>query len=191
MQLLFTIAALLLCCTSTSSFSLFGRRFATSLTKMAGGSDFYSLVEKDGKGSPFSFEQFRGRIIYGVNVASKCGYTASGYALLERLSALKEKGVECVLFPCNQFGGQEPGSNADIEQFCALKGVKGATVLDKADVNGANTRPTYKYLKEKGVMGDVSWNFAGAFIIDKSGNPIAVKDSKQVEKTITEMLGGK
>ena len=93
-----------------------------------------------------------------------------------------------LILPCNQFGGQEPGSATEIEEFCALKGVKGANVLEKADVNGPKTRPAYKYLKEKGVLGDVSWNFAGAFIVDKAGNAMAVKDSKAVERTIADLV---
>ena len=64
----------------------------------------------------------------------------------------------------------QPGSNEQIESFCASKGVKDATIFAKADVNGANTRPTYRYLKEKGVFGDISWNFAGKFLIDRAGN---------------------
>ena len=64
----------------------------------------------------------------------------------------------------------QPGSDGEIASFCALKGVKNANVFTKADVNGPNTRPTYKYLKEQGVLGgDVAWNFAGKFIVDKDG----------------------
>jgi len=97
-------------------------------------------------------------------------YTLSGYALLSKLSALKDQGVEVALFPCNQFGGQEPGTDTQVVEFCTLKGVKDANVFTKADVNGPGTRPTYKFLKEKGVLGDVAWNFAGKFIVDKDGN---------------------
>jgi len=86
------------------------------------------------------------------------------------LSALKDQGVEVALFPCNQFGGQEPGTDTQVVEFCTLKGVKDANVFTKADVNGPSTRPTYKFLKEKGVLGDVAWNFAGKFIVDKEGN---------------------
>lgn len=68
---------------------------------------FYDITEIDAHGNAVSFEQFRGKVVYGVNVASKCGYTASGYALLARLSKLKDLGVEVALFPCNQFGAQE------------------------------------------------------------------------------------
>ena len=59
------------------------------------------------KGKDFSFENFKGKVVYGVNVASKCGYTASGYALLSKIAEMKDQGVEVAIFPCNQFGGQE------------------------------------------------------------------------------------
>jgi|LauGreDrversion4_1035100.scaffolds.fasta_scaffold237781_1 glutathione peroxidase len=183
------LAALSLFLVGSASAFRFGRAFGLgrtlTTTMMA---DFYSIVEKDSKGNDFSFDKLRGKVVYGVNVASKCGYTASGYALLERISAMKEKGVEVLILPCNQFGGQEPGSASEIEAFCAIKNVKGANILTKADVNGPATRPTYKHLKEKGVLGDIAWNFAGAFIVDKSGNAVAVKDSKSVEAQISKLL---
>ncbi len=69
-------------------------------------SSFYDIVEKDASGNDVSFSKFKGKVVYGVNVASKCGYTASGYALLAKLSKLKSQGVEVALFPCNQFMGQ-------------------------------------------------------------------------------------
>ena len=125
-----------------------------------------------------SFEQFKGKVVYGVNVASKCGYTKSGYELLEKIS--KMDNVEVLLFPCNQFGGQEPGSDAEIEQFCALKNVQGATVFTKGDVNGADTRDTYKLVKDELKMGDVAWNFAGKFIVDKEGKILPVKREKNL-----------
>ena len=59
------------------------------------------------QGKDFSFENFKGKVVYGVNVASKCGYTASGYALLSKIAEMKDQGVEVAIFPCNQFGGQE------------------------------------------------------------------------------------
>jgi glutathione peroxidase-family protein len=63
---------------------------------------FYDLIEKDASGADFSFSNFAGKVVYGVNVASECGDTAAGYDLLASLSKLKEKGVEVALFPCNQ-----------------------------------------------------------------------------------------
>jgi glutathione peroxidase len=76
---------------------------ATSL-KMAAStpSSFYEIVEKDNNGNDVSFEKFRGKVVYGVNVASRCGYTASGYALLSRIAEMKDLGVEVAIFPCNQ-----------------------------------------------------------------------------------------
>lgn len=85
-------------------------------------SNFYDIVEKDANGQTVKFDKFKGKVVYGVNVASKCGYTASGYALLEKVAKLP--GVEVALFPCNQFLGQEPGSDADVQKFCVLKGTR-------------------------------------------------------------------
>jgi glutathione peroxidase-family protein len=74
-----------------------------------------------------------------------------------------------------------------VANFCALKGVEGANVFTKADVNGPNTRPTYKFLKAQGVLGDVAWNFAGKFIVDKEGNVLPVKSEKDLEATIAKL----
>ena len=87
---------------SVSSFGLkpFARAHSTSrILKMA---SFYDIVEKDANGNEFPFSNFRGKVVYGVNVASRCGYTASGYALLSRIAAMKDQGVEVAIFPCNQ-----------------------------------------------------------------------------------------
>jgi hypothetical protein len=95
-----------------------GFRKVSSSSKMA--SNFYDIVEKDANGQMVKFDKFKGKVVYGVNVASKCGYTASGYSLLSKVS--KMPGVEVALFPCNQFLGQEPGSDADVANFCVMKG---------------------------------------------------------------------
>lgn len=140
--LISTIKAFSITTTKTSSFSILKNTIAN--LKM---STFYDIVEKDSKGQDFAFSNFRGKVVYGVNVASKCGYTASGYELIKKLTALKGQGVEVALFPCNQFGKQEPGTETEIEQFCALKGAQGANLFAKGDVNGPNTRPTYAYVR--------------------------------------------
>lgn len=162
----------------------FGNSFSL---KMA--NSFYDITEKGADGKDIAFSNFRGKVVYGVNVASKCGYTASGYALLSKIAKLKAEGkpVEVLVFPCNQFGAQEPGTDQEVANFCALKGVPNATVLTKADVNGPQTRPTYKFLKEKKIFGDIAWNFAGKFIIDKDGNPLPVKSDGEVEKLVTDL----
>ena len=116
----------------------------------------------------------------------RCGYTASGYELISKLS--KKDGVAVLLFPCNQFGAQEPGSNADILSFCALNGADAAITLEKGDVNGENTRPTYQYIKTATGMPTVRWNFAGKFLVDKSGTPHLIADEKNIETDIERML---
>ena len=168
---------------STSAFFGSMKSAIPGSTKVA--SSFYDVVEKDSKGKDVKFDKFKGKVVYGVNVASKCGYTSSGYALLEKISAMD--GVEVALFPCNQFGGQEPGSNKEIESFCAMKNVKGANIFEKADVNGPSTRPAYKFLKDTKVIGDVAWNFAGKFLVDKEGNVMAVKSEKELLASIEKL----
>jgi glutathione peroxidase-family protein len=187
-SLLVILIALMACDTDAFSFNPFAAFGKGSSANLADApQNFYDIVETDGKGQPVNFNKFKGKVVYGVNVASKCGYTASGYALLERISAMKDQGVEVMIFPCNQFGGQEPGTDAEVANFCAIKGVKGANVFTKGDVNGPKTRPTYAYLKSKGVLNNVAWNFAGKFVIDKEGNPMPVKNEKNLEADIARL----
>ena len=185
MQLLHLLA-MVSAMTSVLSFSRSPSSRLFTAARSLSMNSFYDITEKDYQGQAINFSKFKGKVVYGVNVASKCGYTASGYNLLSKIA--KIDGAEVLLFPCNQFGGQEPGSNQEIAEFCAAKGVAGANVFEKADVNGPKTRPTYKFLKEKGVIqGDVAWNFAGKFIVDKEGNVLPVKSEKNLEADIVAM----
>jgi glutathione peroxidase len=112
---------------------------------------------------------YQGKALLVVNVASKCGYTPQ-YQGLEKLhEEFNDKGLAVVGFPCNQFGGQEPGSTQDIQDFCTTNyGVK-FDMMEKVDVNGAQTHPFYQWLKENApVKGEVQWNFE-KFLIDKKG----------------------
>lgn len=97
-----------------------------------------------------------------VNVATKCGFTASNYAQLAELDAkYHSRGLRILLFPCNQFGNQEPGTGEDVCHF--IEGYsKQFTIAEKCDVNGKNEHPVYAYLKEKqhGFLFDaIKWNF--------------------------------
>jgi glutathione peroxidase len=170
---------------STSAFFGALKNLGATSSKL-GASGFYDLVEKDSAGKDVKFDKFKGKVVYGVNVASKCGYTASGYKLLEKISAMD--GAEVLLFPCNQFGGQEPGTSQEIESFCAMKNVKGANIFEKADVNGPSTRPAYKFLKDNKVIGDVAWNFAGKFLVDKEGKVMPVRSESDLLKSIQKEL---
>ena len=92
------------------------------------------------------------------------------------------------MFPCNQFGSQEPKCDSDINDFSIGKGVVGGHLFTKADVNGANTRPTYVVVKEALALGDISWNFAGSFIVDKTGNIHRAGMGADVEETIDRLV---
>nr|BBB37584.1 glutathione peroxidase [Chattonella marina var. antiqua] len=108
-----------------------------------------------------------------VNVASACGLTASNYQELPQLyEKYGEEGLEILAFPCNQFGAQEPGSNAEIQKFAKARGAE-FPVFSKIDVNGDAEHPLYTYLKsEKGELGgnDIKWNFS-KFLVDAEGKP--------------------
>ena len=146
-------------------------------------------------GSKIEAKQFEGKALLFVNVASKCGYT-SQYAGLQALyETYKDQGLEIVGVPCNQFGGQEPGSAEEIQTFCKLNyGVK-FTLLEKQDVNGENRSKLYQTLvtSDKGNGTNIRWNFE-KFLVDKNGNVVgrfnsAVKpDSVELKNAIEGVL---
>ena len=118
--------------------------------------NFYELVDTDINGQQISFERFRGKVVLVVNVASYCGYTAENYDLFRSLRKYIDWGLEIVIFPCNQFGSQEPGSSADIVQFAKQQKFEGL-IMSKADVNGPHTSPTFKFLKQYKGNRDIGW----------------------------------
>ena len=117
---------------------------------------------------------YKGNIILVVNTASKCGFTPQLKDLEELYKEYKDSGVEILGFPCNQFLNQEPGDNKEVKNFCQINYGVTFNMFEKIDVNGSNTHPIYKYLKEqeKGLLTkDIKWNFT-KFLIDKEGNVI-------------------
>lgn len=135
----------------------------------------YDFKADDIDGNEVSLEKYRGHVCLIVNVASKWGGTTKNYT---QLQALYEKyssaeGLRILAFPCNQFGGQEPGTNADIKEFVKKFNVT-FDMFSKIDVNGDNAHPLWKYLKEKqhGTLGNfIKWNFS-KFLVDKNGQPV-------------------
>jgi len=124
-------------------------------------------------GETVDLEDYEGNVVLIVNVASKCGLTPQ-YAGLQKLyQEYEKKGFVVLGFPCNQFASQEPGSEADIKQFCSTKYSVSFPMFSKVDVNGDDAAPIYKYLTAKDVKpkgkGRVSWNFE-KFLIDREGN---------------------
>lgn len=135
----------------------------------------YEFTANDIKGNPVSLEKYKGHVCIIVNVASQCGYTKNNYAELVDLynEYSESKGLRILAFPCNQFAGQEPGSNDEICEFVKSKNVN-FDMFDKLNVNGNDAHLLWKFLKHKqgGTMGDfIKWNFT-KFIIDKNGQPV-------------------
>ena len=139
---------------------------------MAGLYDF-SAVTLAGQEIPL--KQFEGQVLLIVNTASACGLTPQ-YKSLEALHReLAPRGFEVLGFPCNQFGNQEPGGAAQIEQFCATNYGVTFPMFAKIDVNGSKAHPLFKYLtsQRSGLLGpSIKWNFT-KFLIDRSGKVVA------------------
>ncbi|KAI9823785.1 MAG: hypothetical protein M1832_002342 [Thelocarpon impressellum] len=143
---------------------------------MASATTVYDFKPLDKKGEPYPLEAHKGRVLLLVNVASKCGFTPQygGLETLYKSVSAKHPGDDFLIlgFPCNQFGGQEPGSDADIQSFCALNYGVSFPVLGKTDVNGDGASPLWEWLKNEkpGVMGlkRVKWNFE-KFLIGRDG----------------------
>jgi glutathione peroxidase len=115
----------------------------------------------------------RGKVVLAVNVASRCGYT-SQYTGLERLQAeLEGEGFAVVGFPCNQFGGQEPGTELEIREFCSTRYDVTFPLAAKIEVNGPGRHPLYEWLTSpgNGHPGDIGWNFE-KFLIGRDGRVI-------------------
>jgi glutathione peroxidase len=122
-----------------------------------------------------SLEQFRGKVALIVNTASKCGFTPQ-YAGLEQLyQTYKDRGLQVLAFPCNQFGGQEPGTADQIGAFCETHYSISFPVFEKICVNGPDTHPLYRFLEQQkpGIFGlrRILWNFT-KFLVDQEGNVV-------------------
>ncbi|XP_057539634.1 probable phospholipid hydroperoxide glutathione peroxidase [Amaranthus tricolor] len=153
----------------------------------------FTVKDIDGKEVPLS--KFKGKVLLIVNVASKCGLTSSNYTELSHLyEKYKTQGFEILAFPCNQFGGQEPGSNPEIKKFACTRFKAEFPIFDKVDVNGPNTAPVYQFLKASagGLLGDlIKWNFE-KFLVDKNGKVVQryapTTSPFQIEKDIQKLL---
>lgn len=176
----------------------------------------YDFTVKDAKGNDVSMNDYRGKVLLIVNTATGCGFTPQYDGLQDLYEAYQPQGFEILDFPCNQFGEQAPGTEAEIVSFCT--GRYGITFRQfaKIDVNGDNALPLFTLLKEaipeetlsglKAKMamkaisaisrnakqpGDIKWNFT-KFLIDREGNVVArfapTDTPKEIEKNIKELL---
>ncbi len=135
----------------------------------------YDFSAKTIDGAEQSLSKYKGQVLLVVNVASECGFTPQ-YKGLEALHRkLARKGLAILAFPCNQFGKQEPGDEAEIKNFCSTKYDVSFPLFAKIDVNGAKAHPLYKFLKReaKGLLRSeaVKWNFT-KFLVDRNGKVV-------------------
>lgn len=158
----------------------------------------YDIKLKDIDGKDTSLAAYKGKAVLIVNVASKCGYTRQYAGLEATYQKYKDQGFVVLGFPCNQFGGQEPGTNEDIKQFCSSKYSVTFPLFDKIEVNGANRHPLYVALagKDSTFPGDIKWNF-NKFLIGKDGKVVkrfdsgVTPDSEELTKAVEATLAAK
>ena len=177
----------------------------------------YDYKIKKSNGEELDLKDLKGKVIMVVNTATGCGFTPQYAPIEEMYKKYHDKGLEILDIPCNQFGGQAPGSDDEIHEFCTLHYNTTFEQMKKADVNGENELPLYTYLKSvKGFEGfpdgqhkemmeqmmakidpdwdkkpDIKWNFT-KFIIDREGNVVArfepMADMNEVEECIKSLL---
>jgi glutathione peroxidase len=136
----------------------------------------YDFTAQSLDGEPAPLSDHRGRVLLVVNTASRCGFTPQ-YAGLEALwRKYGDKGLTILGFPCNQFGGQEPGNAEEIASFCSLTYDVSFPMMSKIEVNGPGADPLYAWLKheKKGLLGSeaIKWNFT-KFLIGRDGEVVA------------------
>jgi glutathione peroxidase len=146
-------------------------------------------------GKEVALAQYQGKVVLVVNVASLCGFTPQYQGLEALYEKYKDKGLVVLGFPCNQFGAQEPGTEAEIVKFCSSKYNVTFPMFSKVDVNGPRACDLYKTLKSKASPpGDIKWNFE-KFLINRQGEVVARFGSKvkpegsELEKAIEAELG--
>ena len=151
---------------------------------------FHDFEAKSIDGQQRALRDYAGKVVLVVNVASRCGLTPQ-YARLEELyGKYKDRGLEVVGFPCNQFGGQEPGTEAEIQSFCTTRYAVTFPLFSKVEVNGAGRHPIYEFLTSQPTRpdgpGDIRWNFA-KFLVGKQGE-VAARFAPPVDPLAPELI---
>jgi glutathione peroxidase len=168
----------------------------TMTTSLIAGTGLYGFTLNSIDGKPAPLADYKGKVVMIVNVASKCGFTPQYSALESIYEKYKDQGFVILGFPANNFGAQEPGTNAEIKTFCTRKYNVSFPMFAKISVKGADQAPLYTYLTEQsgtGIAGDIKWNFT-KFLVDRNGNvvqrfePEVTPDSKDVTEAIEKQL---
>ncbi len=156
--------------------------------------NLYDFAMNDIDGKLVNLSQYRGKVLLLVNTASFCGNTPQYSDLQAMYDQYKDKGLEILAFPANNFGQQEPGSNQEIKSFCFTKYSLTFPLFSKISVKGSDKHPLYQYLTEQSPFpGEVEWNFQ-KYLVDRSGNvvgrfhhrtkPLAPEIVKEVERVL-------
>lgn len=138
--------------------------------------NIYEFTCEDSSGQKIELSSYQGKVLLIVNTASQCGFTPQ-YEGLEKLQqTFADENFSVLAFPCNQFGGQEPGTNEEITEFCKLNYNNNFPIFSKIDVKGNDAHPLFSFLtkEKKGLMGteNIKWNFT-KFLVNKEGEPVS------------------
>jgi len=138
--------------------------------------NIYEFTCEDSSGQKIELSSYQGKVLLIVNTASQCGFTPQ-YEGLEKLQqTFADENFSVLAFPCNQFGGQEPGTNEEITEFCKLNYNNNFPIFSKVDVKGDDAHPLFSFLtkEKKGLMGteNIKWNFT-KFLVNKEGEPVS------------------
>ena len=156
--------------------------------------NIYDFKVRSAKGEEVSMADYKGKVLLIVNTATGCGFTPQYEGLQKLYDKYKDKGLEILDFPCNQFGHQAPGTEEEIQEFCTLKYKTTFSLFAKVEVNGKNEEPLFRYLKsqEGGFLGDdIKWNFT-KFLVSRNGTVIGryapITKPESIEGDIQKLL---
>jgi glutathione peroxidase len=158
-------------------------------------STVYDFSATSIEGKPVELSNYQDKVLLIVNTASQCGFTNQYQGLQALYDKYASRGVAVLGFPCNQFGGQEPGGSTDIKSFCETRFGVSFPLFEKIDVNGANAHPLFAYLTKAapGILGTegIKWNFT-KFLVDASGKVVkryaSTTEPKEIERDIEKLL---
>ncbi|MFK8038157.1 MAG: glutathione peroxidase [Crocinitomicaceae bacterium] len=161
---------------------------------MKSNQNFYDLSAKTISGQNKSLSEYKNQVLLIVNTASNCGFTPQYEGLEKLYQTHKTAGLQILGFPCNQFGGQEPGNEKEIQEGCLINYGVSFQMFSKIDVNGKNESPIFKYLKQaKGgfLSRKIKWNFT-KFLVDKNGTVVkryaSLTKPESIEEDIKKLL---
>lgn len=156
--------------------------------------NIYDFQVLDSKGREVSMSEYEGKVLLIVNTATGCGFTPQYEGLEALYEKYKDRGFVVLDFPCNQFGHQAPGTEAEIHEFCTLKYHTTFPLFKKINVNGAEASPLFKWLKKQkgGFLGSrIKWNFT-KFLVDRSGKVVArfapTTPPSKIEQSVVNLL---